>query len=184
MQREHWHTLKCVLSSASFPDADDVPTNVLAMPTTELNGMNKDVRDNFSMEMRRLSEGLKTVIESGANLACLCFELFLTAMEGNSRPRQTFGKSENGEDILTAKEAAQILRVTEKTVYNWAERGIIRYLKYGDEKRYLRCQLLEDGRRQETSQKTFDVVNYGRSECGCNQHPTEGACSNGSLQTR
>lgn len=110
--------------------------------------MQNELRINFAAEIKRMAEELKTVIESGSNLAVIWFELQLAKIEAQQRESESIFarlslKDENSaDDVLNTDEAAVLLKMPKATLYWKAGKGEIPHGKVGRRYKFSRKELL------------------------------------------
>ena len=115
--------------------------------------------------LKGLAEVFKLVVDRGCALLG-----FLVAYWLDGRAKHTILPAtaiEQGTELMTIKQAANYLQVTPRTVGNYIERGVIRALKYGDEYRFLRDELIEDGKKYREL-KGETCATFGPLQSGCN----------------
>ena len=78
--------------------------------------------------------------------------------EASARIERETGPAQGDDGLLTLQEAAKFLNVTDQTVHAWRKRGIIEGLRYGEEWRFQRDELIRAGRKREASKKPLRMV--------------------------
>jgi excisionase family DNA binding protein len=119
-------------------------------------------RAELSELLRDLAEAKKAVVDRESQLLGVMFELLLCGKEN----RVTAPAAQEAE-LMNIKQAADYLNVTPRTIGNWLERGWIRGLKFGDEWRILRAELIADGRKFREAKSPM-CATFAPLQSGCN----------------
>lgn len=110
--------------------------------------MQSELRINFVEEMKRLTDGLKVVIDSGANLASIWFDLQLVKIEAEQKQaalilaKLSSTDDDPDDDVLNTDEAAVLLKMPKQTLYWKAAKGEIPHGRAGRRYKFSRKDLL------------------------------------------
>lgn len=113
----------------------------------------------------RIRDNLRRFFDASHQLASSILDILLDAQAVNQAESKTrIGAGAIAPEIvekdglMTVKQAAEFLNVSEHTIYNWIKRGTITPLKFDQEWRFSRGQLMSDGRKITGSKRPLRVV--------------------------